>query len=455
MGLNEGTRGTTPPRQAIEGLHKLTSQLNDGISLLVLVMRAPRITVLTQQNYIMFRDIICKKEVPIVIVITGLEYEESMDGWWETNHEAFDKYGMHFGGHACITATRGSREVRFEDEYEASKKKVQELIDRSLSSKMRPWVPPQKTWLADTVMASKYLLSRATGHSALAIDPELNAALASYGEVVGQDVLKDGGKAREVESTPNILFVGEGCAAPNSITIMLDDDACPTNGLTPRRKTIKGSVFNVYESTGFPVPDGVRPAKVVDDLYFHARDGINLLVLVGQASDKAAAIGWNYRILSHLFSRHVPIAILITGVDSGKGKEWWESNKIVFDNNAVPINGHACISVTTGWEGSTSSCSGESKNEVESLICEVHSKTLRRNEHSPGAISMIRSRLPAWTPQVLSPGLKKALELCDAASEKDSAVIANKIEWRHYRKQTWDSVFAIYRRLRLDGNWVV
>jgi hypothetical protein len=352
---------------------------------------------------------------------------------------------MHFGGHACITATRGSREARFKDEYEASKKKVRELIDCSLSSKTGSWVPPHKSWLTDTVMGSRYLLSKATGHSPLAIDPELNAALASYGEAVGHDVVTDGGKSREVASTPNILFVGEDSAA---ITSMLDE-ARPTNELTSKRKTIKGSVFNVYESTGFP--GGVGTEQVVEDLHFRARDGINLLVLVGQASNQAAAVGWNYSILSHLFNKRIPIAILITGVESGKGKEWWESNKVDIDSSTVPINGHACIPVT-GREMSTSPYSEESKNEVESLICEVHSKTLRKSEHNPGAISVIRSQwIPwIWMPQVLSPNLKKALELCHAASEMNSAEMANKIEWKHYRKKSWNSAVTRYHRFGMN-----
>ncbi|OAX32346.1 hypothetical protein K503DRAFT_844436 [Rhizopogon vinicolor AM-OR11-026] len=43
-------------------------------------------------------------EVPIVVIVTGLEhYEPDMECWWSTNGKQFTDPGMHFQGHECVT----------------------------------------------------------------------------------------------------------------------------------------------------------------------------------------------------------------------------------------------------------------------------------------------------------------------------------------------------------------
>jgi len=133
-GLNEGQAGTLMGSAAITNLYKLIRRLSGGVSLLVFCMRAPRITDNTVKNYNVFYKAFCQSKVPIVIVITGLENAEpDMDSWWSTNCGAFEKNGMSFVGHACVTATKGKKTrhgYRYEDEYEESKEKIEELIVR-------------------------------------------------------------------------------------------------------------------------------------------------------------------------------------------------------------------------------------------------------------------------------------------------------------------------------------
>ncbi|KAG6868662.1 hypothetical protein C0993_012467 [Termitomyces sp. T159_Od127] len=71
-------------------------------------MRAPRIRDNTYKNWRLFHDIICDGNVPIILVITGLEQEKIMGQWWFENKGTFQKYGMHPNGVACITDTRSS-----------------------------------------------------------------------------------------------------------------------------------------------------------------------------------------------------------------------------------------------------------------------------------------------------------------------------------------------------------
>jgi tRNA U34 5-carboxymethylaminomethyl modifying GTPase MnmE/TrmE len=158
VGLDEAMKAAVTPRNAIEGLYTLLCQLRPGANLLVYVMRAPRIKSTAQQNYRMFCDIICDKQVPIVIVITGLELENDMDDWWRENQESFTNHGMHFNAYACITSTEGkpnsiNGRPLFENEYKESKAKVQQLFYESYQQ--TPSKIPPMSWLTSTVLRTQ------------------------------------------------------------------------------------------------------------------------------------------------------------------------------------------------------------------------------------------------------------------------------------------------------------
>jgi len=129
-GLNEIT--TIRHQDAVTNLRRLLESLTDGVSLLVYVIRGPRIKEYTVENYKRFFDICRQKKVPVVLVVTGLEHEEVMDQWWDRNWRVFDRHGMRFSGQACITATKGKwargRGYTFAEEYEESVEKVRQLV---------------------------------------------------------------------------------------------------------------------------------------------------------------------------------------------------------------------------------------------------------------------------------------------------------------------------------------
>ena len=133
-GLDEADAGTVSPEQAIQNLRSLVTELTT-VNLLVYVIRGTRFRKIVSDNYHMFRAMIHggDRNVPVVLVITGLENEENMDDWWEDNKAYLAQYKLTFCGHACITATKG-RAFRdgsgyiFEDLYDASRKKVVDLL---------------------------------------------------------------------------------------------------------------------------------------------------------------------------------------------------------------------------------------------------------------------------------------------------------------------------------------
>lgn len=111
-GLDEGTYGTVPAEIAEENLKRLLRDLTraNGVHLLMYCVRASRLRKTLLSNYNLFYSAICRKKVPIVIVVTGLEnYEEQMADWWAANETEFATLKMHFDGHACVTTLNADK----------------------------------------------------------------------------------------------------------------------------------------------------------------------------------------------------------------------------------------------------------------------------------------------------------------------------------------------------------
>lgn len=132
IGLNDASGVTGEPKAVRNELKKFIKGLDNGVNLLVYVMRQPRIPASANRNRELFFDRICKEQVPIVIIITGLENKEpNMELWWEENENDFKQKKLEFSGHACITASRGKCKeggYTFQREYNDSKDAIEKLI---------------------------------------------------------------------------------------------------------------------------------------------------------------------------------------------------------------------------------------------------------------------------------------------------------------------------------------
>lgn len=146
--------GQLGSKEVIDAVHKLLDTMDGGINLLVYVLKG-RLDAAKLDNYRFFYEIFCQKQVPIVLVVTGLEEERDLDDWWSNNAAVLKKYGTHFDDHACITSTRGKwidhpsipgGIYPYEQEYIDSKKKVEDcLIGKSLRN---PWKMERASWTA-------------------------------------------------------------------------------------------------------------------------------------------------------------------------------------------------------------------------------------------------------------------------------------------------------------------
>lgn len=151
VGLNQPDFVLTSHLEAIERAYQLIVALRDagGIHLLLLCMRASRMTLTTRNNYRLFSEFLCQKKVPVAVVVTGCEREEGeMEGWWTRNKTGIEQHGVQSDGHACVTAVTDG--TAGEDAmYRESQRKIRELL-KSCSLKSGAFTLDAMTWLAMT-----------------------------------------------------------------------------------------------------------------------------------------------------------------------------------------------------------------------------------------------------------------------------------------------------------------
>ncbi|KAG1860016.1 P-loop containing nucleoside triphosphate hydrolase protein [Suillus tomentosus] len=129
-GLREPQLQPSQYFDAIENAHSLIQTLKrrGGIDLFIFCVRACRFTTTLQSNYRLFKEFLCEKKVPIIMVITYLENEDGeMDDWWKRNEDTFRHQELRVDGHACITAIRGNCPKRYE-RYEQSRTTICDLV---------------------------------------------------------------------------------------------------------------------------------------------------------------------------------------------------------------------------------------------------------------------------------------------------------------------------------------
>ncbi|KAG9316433.1 P-loop containing nucleoside triphosphate hydrolase protein [Chiua virens] len=106
VGLDEGTEGTVPAKQAENSLKAFLRDITrwNGVDLLLYCVRGTRVRQALLRNYNLFYAAVCRKKVPVALVVTGLEnYEGDMEDWWTEHEKDLIKHGMRFDAHACVT----------------------------------------------------------------------------------------------------------------------------------------------------------------------------------------------------------------------------------------------------------------------------------------------------------------------------------------------------------------
>jgi len=98
VGLSEGSKGSVTDGAAFVNVARLLNSLKNGVSLLVFVMKLGKITTSIEQNYKLFVDTICMKNVPVVLLVTNCEayHDDANKSWFESNQKYFKDYRMEF-----------------------------------------------------------------------------------------------------------------------------------------------------------------------------------------------------------------------------------------------------------------------------------------------------------------------------------------------------------------------
>jgi len=146
-GLNDGEQGRVPRWEAVRELYTLIRQLN-GVSLLVFCMRG-ELRENTKANWTLFHKVICGGNVPIIVVVTGLDAYKSPDDWWkdEGNQKVFEKNGIKPNEVGCIVSIPGPN-GEYKEVYRESRDKLRRLIVKHQLQK--PWGEDEKDkWFCD------------------------------------------------------------------------------------------------------------------------------------------------------------------------------------------------------------------------------------------------------------------------------------------------------------------
>ena len=446
VGLNEAPKGTVSPRQAIDNLYQLIRNVEGGLGLLVYVMRGPRIKSIAQQNYKLFYEGFCRKKVPIVMIVTGLEATEDMDGWWDENRGQFEAYDMHFNAIACITATKGKLkdgEYTYQREYEQSKRKVENLIHDCYSR--TPWRMSIGAWFFAVAFKMREVCTSTLGFERDTLAQELEHALQS----------RVGWSTKTIDARgppPNVIVFGETGVGKSSILNMLEGDrkapvadhaAGVTSKNTCYERNIHGKTFKIHDTVGLDEGSaGTVPAKTaIESLYRLIRDlddGINLLVYVVRASPIQCTTKKNYHMYYDIFCRgKVPIVVIITGLENREPMDgWWEENEATFHKCQMAFDGHACITSTEGKRGEvTISTKYEaSKVEVESLILRSFSadpwKLPTTSWFTSVAMGLynVFARLFGFNHKLFARELCRAMQECGGLSSSQAMMEAQEIE---------------------------
>ncbi|KAG1723930.1 P-loop containing nucleoside triphosphate hydrolase protein [Suillus lakei] len=305
-GLDEDPRGTVPDKEARRILKKHIGTLmeQDDIHLIMYCVRAERVIRTLRRNYDLIHSQV-KRKVPIVLVVTCLEfYEPDMEEWWRVNERTISNLGMTFAGHACITTAMmtGSKVMeRRNQSYDA----VCKLIDQCRLS----------VW---------------NKHTNIVLFGQMGAGKSSLVNLMA---------GKDVASTSN-------------------DMQCSTLHWQEYPIKFDGESYKVFDTVGLNEPQlGITQyLDAVENSYKLIRDlerqgGIDLLLFCMRAGRLTATVQTNYRLFHEfLCDKKVPIVVVITHLENEVGEmdAWWKRNKAIFRDREVQVTGHACITAIRG-----------------------------------------------------------------------------------------------------------
>lgn len=116
---------------ALRHMHPFVGLIRDtgGIHLMLMCMVGSRVTPAVNNNFRLFYEYVCRRQVPMFLVVTGLGKSQRMEDWWESHvrDPEFQLIARCVLQHACITVLRGDHGEQAE-KYEDSRRLVQKIV---------------------------------------------------------------------------------------------------------------------------------------------------------------------------------------------------------------------------------------------------------------------------------------------------------------------------------------
>ncbi|KAG1902382.1 P-loop containing nucleoside triphosphate hydrolase protein [Suillus fuscotomentosus] len=327
-GLDEGTHGTVPDKEARKILKKLLRTLTEqsDIHLVIYCVRGERVIRTLRRNYELIRSQV-KGKVPIVLVVTCLESRQpEMEDWWKVNEQTISKLGMTFAGHACITTT----------------------------TMIGPMLKERRTQSYDAVCK---LIEQSHPSNNTGVHTGLSPGAVHHVS------------SKKAASTkhPNVVVFGQAGAGKSSLINLIAGENLAEISRDMTRCTLKweeypvkfgGGSYNIFDTVGLEEPqlgipqylDAVENAhNLIQKL--ERQGGIDLLVFCMRAGRLTATLQSNYRLFNEfLCEKKVPIVVVITHLENEVGEmdAWWKRNKATFRHMEFHVDGHACITAVRG-----------------------------------------------------------------------------------------------------------
>ena len=309
-GLNGGTQGNAPTKDAAGILRNLLTRLDKthGVHLLVLCFRGTKVTKMMRQTYRAVTGICAKllSGVPVVAVITELEKVASsphgMESWWTDNKDTLTNYKMKFNGHACITTLSDECHPQTPGRYRECQTAIRKLIrDCSL---------PPKSASAQRINVVLF--------------GEVGAGKSSIINLIaGQEVAPISADAQVCTLDSNLYSFDIG---PTRIQIW------DTVGLNEADLDVR-EYFSALEKA-------IRLMKELD-----SAGGISLLLFCVNGNRSPKSMQGHYRLFYEVFGRkQVPIALVVTHLEMEQHMEdWWSRNTKALQQHDIVAAGHACV----------------------------------------------------------------------------------------------------------------
>ncbi|KAF9241821.1 hypothetical protein BU15DRAFT_60721 [Melanogaster broomeanus] len=312
-GLDEGTCGTVPAEQAEVYLKQLLRDLTkaSGIDLLVYCARGTRVRSGLLSNYQIFYSAICRRKVPIAIVVTGLENQENcMDSWWQQNEKDFSALAMHFDNYACVTTLESSTPGTIQSKRLAeSKDAVTKLI--TTTCRTNQWKPDERSWIETAFSDIRAILS-----------PKNDVRPAN---VIMCDASRQlpispvGARSRSI-SFHNPVGLSLSLSRPvifrNPISIVSEKSKRILPFENAERSILERS-FRVYQVPQKPTESSDEEPKQV------VKRGADLLIFCVEAESQDAGSQWEHFYLTYGGDLSPQIVVVIGASDQSSAAYWW------------------------------------------------------------------------------------------------------------------------------------